>query len=537
MKSLLSLSTFFSLSLWLLLIGAFSASESSAQTGFDMSKPPYFCHQDLGKLPIQQGGRVKPLDVHSREVVKYLTGKTSAEGYSATVLYCLLSLEGLDLAAGFKLTHKIEHVKVKELLGDKDVSYIPYDELVTKVDVLRLERQRLTVDDGYKKAVSKALNQAMLYQEIKSGQNWTLPLMNGPDAAWIPLTSFLTEDRVLKQNSNSNAPNPFHGALFEAKTLYEQHHGTKHDIEYMFARARLPTVSLIICLLALAGLTLFKRFTLALVLSSLTVILQTVYFIFRTYISERAPVTNMYETVVFSGYSAMILAMVLGHFKKEKVYLYMGLGYNVMCLMMTNFAHGMLSPGISPLVPVLRDNFWLSTHVTVVIMSYGAYALSWILANTVLFKKRFGTLSNRDELYYSDIIYTCIKWGSVLIAAGIILGGVWADYSWGRFWGWDPKETWSLIVFCLYIAILHGRYTNWIPTHRFVMFSAAAFMSVMMCWFGVNYILASGLHSYGFSEGGAVFLGSFFFIQVVFIFITIPFMKSDSSQTPDTQSV
>jgi ABC-type transport system involved in cytochrome c biogenesis permease subunit len=387
------------------------------------------------------------------------------------------------------------------------------------------------VDDGYKKAVTKALNQAMLYQEIKIGQNWTLPLMNGPDVAWIPLTSFLTEERVLKQNPNTSAPNPFHGALFEAKSLYEQFHGTKHNIEFIFASIGFPSVGLIICLLALAALTLFKRFTLALVLSALTVLLQTVYFVFRIYISERAPVTNMYETVVFSGYSALILAMFLWHFKKEKVYLYMGLGYNVMCLMMTNFAHGMLSPGISPLVPVLRDNFWLSTHVTVVIMSYGAYALSWILANTVLFKKRFGTLTSRDELYYSDIIYTCIKWGSVLIAAGIILGGVWADYSWGRFWGWDPKETWSLIVFCLYIAILHGRYTNWIPTHRFVVFSAAAFMSVMMCWFGVNYILASGLHSYGFSEGGALFLGSFFLIQTVFIIMTIPFMKSDTSKT------
>src|SRR5690606_38352780 len=129
-------------------------------------------------------------------------------------------------------------------------------------------------------------------------------------------------------------------------------------------------------------------------------------------------------------------------------------------------------------------------------------------------------ISAEDERYYADLIYTCLKCGTVMLAAGIILGGVWADYSWGRFWGWDPKETWSLIVLCLYMAILHGRYTAWIPPKRFATLVAGAFMSVMMAWFGVNYILASGLHSYGFSEGGAVFLGSFFLIQTALLIIT-----------------
>lgn len=129
-------------------------------------------------------------------------------------------------------------------------------------------------------------------------------------------------------------------------------------------------------------------------------------------------------------------------------------------------------------------------------------------------------MSPADERYYSDLIYTCLKYGTVMLAAGIILGGVWADYSWGRFWGWDPKETWSLIVLCLYMAILHGKYTSWIPNGRFFLLVAAAFMSVMMAWFGVNYILATGLHSYGFSEGGAIFLGSFFIAQILILALT-----------------
>ena len=184
------------------------------------------------------------------------------------------------------------------------------------------------------------------------------------------------------------------------------------------------------------------------------------------------------------------------------------------------FAHGMLNPIISPLVPVLRDNFWLSTHVTTVILSYAAYAVAWILGNIVLFKKAFFHIDKKEFRYQTDLIYSCLKGGNVMLALGIILGGVWADYSWGRFWGWDPKETWSAIALCIYLAIVHGRYTSWINDNAFVASSAGAFMSIMMAWFGVNYILASGLHSYGFSEGGAIFLGSFFFIQTAILIIT-----------------
>jgi ABC-type transport system involved in cytochrome c biogenesis permease subunit len=185
--------------------------------------------------------------------------------------------------------------------------------------------------------------------------------------------------------------------------------------------------------------------------------------------------------------------------------------------MMMMFANNMLTPSISPLVPVLRDNFWLSTHVTTIILSYAAYALSWMLANIVMIKRALGKMDLAEVNRQSDLIYSALKFGTVLISAGIILGGVWADYSWGRFWGWDPKETWSLIVFCIYLAILHGRHTNWINNDRFIPMVAGAFLSVMMAWFGVNYILAAGLHSYGFSEGGAIFLGSFFIIQILLI--------------------
>lgn len=103
----------------------------------------------------------------------------------------------------------------------------------------------------------------------------------------------------------------------------------------------------------------------------------------------------------------------------------------------------------------------------------------------------------------STFIYRAMQVGVLLVAAGTILGGVWADYSWGRFWGWDPKEVWALIVLLVYLVPLHGRFAGWFNTFALVASSVVCFLSVMMAWYGVNFILGVGLHSYGFVEGGS----------------------------------
>jgi ABC-type transport system involved in cytochrome c biogenesis permease subunit len=102
----------------------------------------------------------------------------------------------------------------------------------------------------------------------------------------------------------------------------------------------------------------------------------------------------------------------------------------------------------------------------------------------------------------SNFIYRAMQVGVLLITAGTILGGVWADYSWGRFWGWDPKEVWALITLLVYLVPLHGRFAGLINTFGLVMASVFCFLSVIMAWYGVNFILGVGLHSYGFVEGG-----------------------------------
>jgi ABC-type transport system involved in cytochrome c biogenesis permease subunit len=104
-----------------------------------------------------------------------------------------------------------------------------------------------------------------------------------------------------------------------------------------------------------------------------------------------------------------------------------------------------------------------------------------------------------------------------MIVFGVILGGVWAHYSWGRFWGWDPKETWALIAALVYLAILHGRIAGWWSPFGFAVGAVLGFQSVIMAWYGVNFIIGAGLHSYGFGTGGQEWVAAFCILEVVLV--------------------
>jgi ABC-type transport system involved in cytochrome c biogenesis permease subunit len=134
---------------------------------------------------------------------------------------------------------------------------------------------------------------------------------------------------------------------------------------------------------------------------------------------------------------------------RARYYLLAAAPLSVVCLILADSLPAVLDPSIAPLVPVLRDNFWLSIHVPTIALSYASFALALGLAmwpwSTILFtpnaKQRIRTLSQLN--------YRVLQVGVLLLTAGIILGGIWAHFSWGRFWGWDPKETWALIALAL----------------------------------------------------------------------------------------
>ena len=483
-----------------------------------------FCEKkEIQQLAIQQNGRVKPLVVHANEMAKFITGKSKINGMEATEAYCRLSLSGLFPSYKMTIAPLIEDVTIKEILNWKDDQPLSVEDIETnfKKDLLFAMRKEIE-GSSLQKSIQKLLSTINIVNDIKAGTNWMIPEEKSEKVD--DFTTINTLFAALNPENQAMSLELINKELVRRNDIYTTNfdHQTHHKLEYLYAKLKLPVIALFLTLMAISSFVLFKNFNICLLLSGLTLLVQLIFLIMRVIISGRAPVTNMYETVLFSGFVSLGLTMILGHLKKEPLFVKIGLGHNLLSIFMLNFSGGMLSASIGPLVPVLRDNFWLSTHVTSIISSYGALALSWVLANTLLIKNKIKPMDNKDINYYTDIMYTCLKFGVVLLAAGIILGGVWADYSWGRFWGWDPKETWSLIVLCVYMIILHGRYTNWINERRFIPLTAFAFLSVMMAWFGVNYILAAGLHSYGFSEGGAIFLGSFFAIQIAILSFTTP---------------
>ncbi len=477
-----------------------------------------FCNSDLESFPTRAGGRVKPLLVLANETIQYMTGSTKVQDLTATEAFCKLSLKAFGMPLSLPIDIKIDHVEVRKLLGiGEDQNKMPVNEALDKSGLIASELSQLKENNSYKKELSKVSDRLATYRAIVEARAFAVPVIVDGKIDFSSLAEFVTEERIAE--ASGKGMNPLKYLLQEAKADYLRLEGDGYMLEVKYFKLNLFLWAMLTCILSIVLLVLLKNKKAGLALAGLAVGLQVAAMTMRILISGRAPVTNMYETVMFSGLGALVISLIIGHFRKETAFVLAGLGYNVLCLMMMKFAHGMLDPNISPLVPVLRDNFWLSTHVTTVILSYAALALSWLLANGLLLRSRFGRLSSEDYRYGVDLIYTCIKFGVVLLAAGVILGGVWADYSWGRFWGWDPKETWSLIVLLIYMAILHGKYTSWIPPKRFVPLVAGAFLSVMMAWFGVNYILASGLHSYGFSEGGAVFLGTFFLVQIIILIV------------------
>lgn len=475
-------------------------------------------------LPVRQGGRIKPLYVQGRQSMKFLIEKPSLK------LYCQLALSSLGKEKEFSspptlFPPKERHQKVRKLLGlKKDSPSLSYDDLLDHKDDLAFalrgekakEEKGASGDSSYKRALQKLLNRIQLYENIQGGTDWTFMDKEG---RWVPLAN-------LAPITKSQLTTTLNGSK---KNFYQNREGgVRVKLELFYAKSNLHLICLPLILLSLLLLTVLKSSKPGLGIAALCVLVQVAAIALRVVISGRAPITNMYETVLFSGWGALVISFMISAVTKEKIYIIAGLGYNFLCTLMINFAHGMLSREISPLVPVLRDNFWLSTHVTTVILSYASFAISWILANIILIQRCLRPLSKKELRQKGELIYTCLKVGTVLLSLGIILGGIWADYSWGRFWGWDPKETWSAIALCLYLVILHGKYTDRMTESLFISSVAAAFMGIMMAWFGVNYVLSTGLHSYGFSSGGALFLTSFFSVQI-FILIGSSLCKKSFS--------
>jgi len=241
-------------------------------------------------------------------------------------------------------------------------------------------------------------------------------------------------------------------------------------------------------------------------------------FAFRVYLSERPPVTNMYETVVWVSWGVLVFSMVLEKIYKYRIFLLAGLLMGFVCMVIADTAPAVLDPSIQPLEAVLRSSYWLIVHVMTITISYAAFALAFALGDIGLIYYAIDKEKHAEKIQHIITgVYRSMQIGVAFLAPGIILGGIWADASWGRFWGWDPKETWALIALLGYIIILHARLVNWIQNFGMLVAGVLTFNLVIMAWYGVNFVLGAGLHSYGFGAGGVEYVSIFVLLHFIFV--------------------
>lgn len=505
----------------------------------------------LKYLQVQDGGRIKPYNSFAQEMLEIVYGKSSFEKRDATeiVLTWMLSPQAWQDKKIFEVRN---HQVLEALNLPKDQRHFTGEEVFAndRFNILRQElqakREAQEKLDPYFQAVQRLENQFFIFQEIaagrmikivppKEGTTWisVSELPAGPQEKFLELTKAFvghigatatTEDKALlkeKGEALDKAVQAFQEvARAENPALYDNDGVIKAEVHYNefhpFRWAYIFYFLSALVLLMVWALSKESWMKTAWVLLTIGFLLHTYGFGLRMYIMGRAPVTNMYETVVWVSWGVLLFAAILEIIYKFRIILFAGSIAALFSLVIADFAPAVLDPTLQPLEPVLRSNYWLTIHVMTITISYAAFFLAFCLGDMGLYYFLRGEEKNKEKIRaIVTAIYRSIQIGVAFLAPGIILGGIWADYSWGRFWGWDPKETWALIALLGYLTVLHARYAGMLKQFGMVAAGIIAFSLVVMAWYGVNFVLGAGLHSYGFGAGGVEYVSGFIAVHLL----------------------
>ena len=265
-------------------------------------------------------------------------------------------------------------------------------------------------------------------------------------------------------------------------------------------------------------------------------IAHTLGLLLRWYISGHAPLSNGYESMLFISWATILAGFVFS--RKSHFALSATAVLAALTLMVAHLSF--MDPEITNLVPVLKS-YWLTLHVSIITGSYGFLGLGAILGLIVMILYSLKNSRNNERINTTIeeltlVNYKTLTLGLYFLTIGTFLGAIWANESWGRYWGWDPKETWSLITVIIYSIVIHSRMIKSLKNiYTFNLLSLFAFSTVLMTYFGVNYYL-SGLHSYG--SGDPIPIPNFVYITIfaliaISTFALIKYKKMDTDVVND----
>ena len=266
----------------------------------------------------------------------------------------------------------------------------------------------------------------------------------------------------------------------------------------------------------------------------LAFIIHTGGLIFRMYLERRPPVTNLYSSAIFVGWGAVILGMILERIFRGGIGL---VAASTVGFVTQIIAHHLSLSGdtMEMLRAVLDTNFWLSTHVVAITTGYASMFAAGLLAIIYVVRGFFTrTLTPETGKNIGRMVYGIVCFATLFSFVGTILGGIWADQSWGRFWGWDPKENGALLIVIWNAIVLHARWGGMIRERGLVAMAIFGNIVTSFSWFGVN-MLGIGLHSYGFMDAAFQWLMAFMVSQLVLIALTLTPLRFWASFQKDAE--
>ncbi len=512
--------------LGLLISSAFTTGLSSCGFKPSTSDP-------MNSIPIQHNGQIISFEAFSRQTLELIACKESLNGKPAT--WVMLDALGAQGSLSDQQWIRLNLGELKEHLSlPLDRSLFSYNEVMMHLDrvesLARNSQEKRDRDIRPSKIEQEAealYGRLVTVKNLIVGKTITVVPLEDPDSAW--LSPYLVPGAL--SDSFKNLVQLFHEGKIDAfkeeaahwkasvHSLTTNRYTNKMDFEMRYFRTRPFQIAWVAYLFAFIFLGFFRTNKILRICGfsavAIAVFFHTYGLALRILILERPPVSNMYESMIFMNWVLILGAGFFSFLKKNEIALVVGSVISALVMI-----YGDLLPidtGLNVLVPVLRSNYWLTIHVMTIVASYGIFGLAMGLGHRHLILHVRGKLTHKAEQESAQLIHNAIQVGTLLLGIGTVLGGVWANESWGRFWGWDPKETWALITFLGYLIVIHLKYAKILKPFGLALSSVIGFLLVLMTWYGVNFVLGRGLHSYGQGSGGMIWVIAYLAAEVFFL--------------------
>ena len=503
---------------------------------------------EVKNIPVQSEGRVKPLDTFARNQLLRFYGKREIKDQKINATDWLLDLILYPQEGRQRKIFNIRNPEVVSSLfldwyTDHKYSYNEIiDGLSSQVDLINtIEQKDNSIRTPFDKQLLELSENALIFEKLSYMKNIKLipPALLDENAVWQSPFDFIIsgvtpsyhQEEILNslqqylaarfQNNDSeikhalsNYENVLSGLSFNSVNVEKLKDETWMNSSDLFVKS----LAFYILSFLIIGLSWMVKPVFLRKISYLFLIIGFFIhgygIILRMQIMGRPPVSTLYESVIFVSFILLLLAVLLEYFRKDGLGIFVGsVGGSI--LHFIGFSYASDGDTLGMLVAVLDSNFWLATHVTTITIGYGASLVAGFVGHLYLVQNILDPVNSKKLKSIFNNLFGITLVALFFTLFGTILGGIWADQSWGRFWGWDPKENGALLIVLWQLLMIHSRLSGITRPPLFALGMALNNIIVALAWFGVN-LLQVGLHSYGFDDGVARNLYLFISFEILF---------------------